>query len=90
VFKNPDPELSDGRSAGQLVDLAGAKGLAKGGARISPLHGNFLVNEGGATAADVWWLIEEARKRVRDTTGVELELEVQCWGQHDELASAGD
>jgi UDP-N-acetylmuramate dehydrogenase len=90
VFKNPDPELSDGRSAGQLVDQAGAKGLAKGGARISPLHGNFLVNTGGATAADVWWLITEARKRVRDATGVELELEVQCWGSHDSGDLVGD
>ena len=83
IFKNPDPEQSDGRGAGQLVDQAGAKGLARGGARISERHGNFIVNAGGATAADVWWLIEEARRRVLEATGVELELEVQCWGGQD-------
>ena len=44
IFKNPDPERSDGRSAGQLVDECGGKGLCRGEAVVSPLHGNFIVN----------------------------------------------
>jgi UDP-N-acetylmuramate dehydrogenase len=79
VFKNPDAEVSGGLSAGQLVDRAGGLGLARGDAMISPLHGNFLVNRGAATAADVLGLIEEVRARVAEHSGIELELEVVVW-----------
>lgn len=79
IFKNPDPETSNGRSAGRLVHELGLRGLERGAAIVSPLHGNFIVNRGGAAAADVFWLIEELRRRVADETGVELEREVRSW-----------
>jgi UDP-N-acetylmuramate dehydrogenase len=81
VFKNPDPELAGGRSAGLLVDECGGKGLSAGGARVSPKHGNFIVNTGGATAADVHTLIERVRDLVAERTGIVLETEVQVWGE---------
>jgi UDP-N-acetylmuramate dehydrogenase len=80
VFKNPDPELSAGRTAGQLIDVAGGKGLAHGDALVSEKHGNFIVNRGRARAADVLALIEELRARVADRFGVRLETEVKIWG----------
>lgn len=79
VFKNPDPELSDGRSAGQLVDQAGLLGMERGDAIISPRHGNFLVNRGSARAEDVIGLLDEVRARVAERFGVELEFEVKRW-----------
>jgi UDP-N-acetylmuramate dehydrogenase len=79
IFKNPDPELSDGRSAGLLVEAAGAKGLARGDAIVSELHGNFIVNRGRATAVDVFTLIEDVKDRVAERFGIELELEVKVW-----------
>ncbi|MEE2941615.1 MAG: FAD-binding protein [Planctomycetota bacterium] len=79
VFKNPDPEVSGGRTAGLLVDEAGGKGRRIGGAVISERHGNFLVNTGEASAEDVFTLIEETRARVAEHSGVELELEVKLW-----------
>ncbi|MEZ6014094.1 MAG: UDP-N-acetylmuramate dehydrogenase [Planctomycetota bacterium] len=79
VFKNPDPERSGGRSAGQLIDQAGGKGRRRGGAVISELHGNFLVNTGDATARDVFGLIEELQALVRDRFDVELAPEVKLW-----------
>jgi len=79
IFKNPDPELSDGRSAGQLVDQAGCKGREKGAAIVSPLHGNFITNRGGARATDVLALIDEVRQVVADDSGVQLEIEVKRW-----------
>jgi len=75
VFKNPP-----GRSAGKLIDDAGLKGIVEGGAIVSPVHGNFLVNQGGATAADVLRLIERIRQRIRAEHAVELELEVRLVG----------
>jgi UDP-N-acetylmuramate dehydrogenase len=81
VFKNPDPELSDGRSAGRLVDECGGKGRARGDAMVSPRHGNFIVNRGAATAADVLTLIEDVRDLVAQKTGLYLETEVQIWRQ---------
>lgn len=77
VFKNPDPASSGGRTAGQLIDAAGLKGTRVGGAVVSPMHANYLVNEGDATAADVRALIDVVRSGVRDASGVELELEVK-------------
>lgn len=79
IFKNPDPERSDGRSAGQLVEEVGGKGLARGDAIVSPLHGNFIVNRGKATATDVLTLIEDLRDRVAEATGLWLETEVRVW-----------
>jgi UDP-N-acetylmuramate dehydrogenase len=62
------------------VDQAGLKGLRRGGAQISEKHGNFIVNLGGAKAADVVWLIERARTAVKLKSGVDLELEIQVVG----------
>lgn len=79
IFKNPDPERSAGRSAGQLVDECGGKGLSRGDAVVSARHGNFIVNRGAATAADVLTLIEDVRDLVAQRTGISLETEVQVW-----------
>ncbi len=79
IFVNPDPEASGGRSAGRLIDEAGLKGLARGDAEISALHGNFVVNRGRARAADVLGLIDEVRARVAERFGVELVREVKVW-----------
>jgi UDP-N-acetylmuramate dehydrogenase len=76
VFKNPP-----GDSAGRLVQAAGLKGLRQGAAVISELHGNFIVNEGGATATDVAKLIERARAEVRRRFNAELESEVELVGR---------
>ena len=79
IFKNPPAEVSDGRSAGQLIEQSGAKGLSCGDAEVSERHGNFIVNRGNACAADVFELMEAIRKHVLDATGVELENEVKIW-----------
>ena len=71
VFKNPH-----GTSAGQLIDSAGLKGLRKGGAKISEVHANFIVNMGNATASDVFFLIKLAQQKVNESFGVALEPEV--------------
>lgn len=81
IFQNPEAErhlLPPGVpcSAGALIDHVGLKGERRGGARISPVHANFFVNEGGATAADVLSLIAEAKRRVFDTFGIRLEEEI--------------
>jgi UDP-N-acetylmuramate dehydrogenase len=75
VFKNPE----NAPPAGRLIDQLGLKGTRRGRAVVSPRHANFVVNEGGATAADVLGLLEEVRERVRSQAGVELELEVKVW-----------
>jgi UDP-N-acetylmuramate dehydrogenase len=76
VFKNPP-----GDSAGRLVQAAGLKGLREGKAMISDLHGNFIVNEGGATAKDVAKLIERARVEVKRRFNADLEPEVELVGR---------
>ena len=86
VFQNPQlgrDRVPDGLpfSAGALVDRAGLRGAAIGGARVSPAHGNFIVNEGHATADDVRQLIERCRREVRDRFGVELRDEVVYLGE---------
>jgi UDP-N-acetylmuramate dehydrogenase len=82
TFKNPDDERAGGRSAGQLLEAAGCKGLQVGSARFSPKHANFIENVGGrASTADVLALIAEGRRRVLDQFGVELEPEVQLLGE---------
>lgn len=80
TFKNPDDERAGGRSAGQLLEAAGCRGLRVGGARFSEKHANFVENTGAATTADVLALMAEGRRRVRDEFGVELEPEVQVLG----------
>jgi UDP-N-acetylmuramate dehydrogenase len=76
VFVNPPGDF-----AGRLIEAAGLKGAQIGGARISPLHGNFIVTKSGACAADVLALIERARTVVRERTGVSLETEVKIVGE---------
>jgi UDP-N-acetylmuramate dehydrogenase len=76
VFKNPP-----GDSAGRLVQAAGLKGLREGNAVISEMHGNFIVNEGGATAKDVAKLIERARVEVKRRFNADLEPEVELVGR---------
>lgn len=75
VFRNPE-----GDSAGRLIEAAGLKGTRLGGARISEVHANFIVNEGGATAADVVGLIHKTQMTVRDTYGIELTPEIRLLG----------
>jgi UDP-N-acetylmuramate dehydrogenase len=88
VFQNPEQgrdRVPDGIpwSAGALVDRAGLKGAAIGGARVSPTHGNFIVNEGTATAADIRRLVEQCRREVRDRFGVDLREEIIYLGDFD-------
>jgi UDP-N-acetylmuramate dehydrogenase len=80
TFKNPDDPRAEGRSAGQLLDAAGARGLTVGGARLSEKHANFVENAGEATTADVLELMAAARRIVHERFGVVLEPEVQVLG----------
>lgn len=75
-------------SAGALVDRAGLKGFAIGGARVSPTHGNFIVNEGSATAADIRRLIAHCRRIVRERFGVDLREEIVYVGDFTNVDSA--
>lgn len=81
-FRNPP----GGRSAGELIDRAGLKGVRSGGAEISPVHANYIVNRGGATSRDILSLVALARDAVRKQFGVELELEVQLWSKDGRTA----
>jgi UDP-N-acetylmuramate dehydrogenase len=74
-FRNPP-----GDRAGRLIEAAGLKGKRRGGAEISELHANFIVNTGTATAQDVAALLDLARTTVRERFGIELELEVRLIG----------
>ena len=66
------------------------RGAVRGGAQITERHSNFIANLGGATAADVLWLMAETRRRVADAEGLWLEPEICLWGfEADELASVG-
>lgn len=75
TFKNPP-----GHSAWKLIDAAGCRGLRIGGAQVSEMHCNFLINVGGATGADIEGLGEEVRRRVKAHSGVELEWEIKRIG----------
>jgi UDP-N-acetylmuramate dehydrogenase len=75
TFKNP-PD----RKAWQLIDAAGCRGLKVGDAQVSEMHCNFLINLGGASAADIETLGETVRKRVRENSGIELEWEIKRIG----------
>lgn len=81
TFKNPEDERAEGRSAGQLLEAAGCRGLRHGGARFSEKHANFVENDRDATTADVLELMAEGRRRVHERFGVELEPEVQVLGE---------
>lgn len=81
TFKNPEEERAGGRTAGQLLEAAGCRGLQVGGARLSPKHANFVENAGEASTADVLALMAEGRRRVHERFGVELEPEVQTLGE---------
>jgi UDP-N-acetylmuramate dehydrogenase len=76
VFRNPI-----GDHAARLIESCGLKGLARGGARVSEKHANFIVNpKGVASAADIEWLIDTVRKTVREKTGIDLRPEVRIVG----------
>jgi UDP-N-acetylmuramate dehydrogenase len=88
VFQNPQrgrDDVPEGIpwSAGALVDRAGMKGRAVGGARVSEAHGNFIVNDGSASARDIRQLIEECRRAVLDRFGVRLREEIVYLGEFD-------
>ncbi|ANT65999.1 UDP-N-acetylenolpyruvoylglucosamine reductase [Prosthecochloris sp. CIB 2401] len=81
VFKNPERSIGgESLSAGALIDRCGLKGYSCGGALVSELHGNFIVNTGSASAADVMKLVEVIRNRVAERFGVVLELEIGLLG----------
>ena len=85
IFMNPDPRrdrVPDGipPSAGALVDRAGLKGAVHGGARVSPTHANFIINDGSATAAEIHQLVEQCRDGVKERFGVALRNEIICLG----------
>jgi UDP-N-acetylmuramate dehydrogenase len=88
VFKNPAgpswKKEGGPRTAGQLIEAAGLKGFTIGAAQVSPLHANYFVNTGGATAADVRRLIEHVQKLVEEKFGVRLEPEVKLIGTRGE------
>lgn len=86
IFMNPDPgrdSIPDGipPSAGALVDRAGLKGVARGGARVSPTHANFVITDGSASAADIHALVEQCRTAVKEKFGVHLRNEIICLGE---------
>lgn len=73
VFRNPDCAV-----AGAIIDQSGLKGACIGGAQVSPLHANFIVNTGNAKATDVLALMQKVKQDVKEKTGIELESEVRC------------
>lgn len=75
IFKNPPNDF-----AGRLIEQAGLKGTRIGNVEVSPVHANFIVNHGGATASEVLALIALVRERVQEKFGVELELEIEIVG----------
>lgn len=88
TFRNPAGFSSTGRAddthelkAWKLIDEAGMRGARRGGAQMSPMHANFLVNTGGATAADLEGLGEEVRRKVLENSGISLEWEVMRVGE---------
>jgi UDP-N-acetylmuramate dehydrogenase len=79
MFKNPN-----GDHAGRLIEAAGLKGTRQGGAEISNVHANFFINLGDATAQDVYALIKKARDSVQAKYGIDLELEIELFGDWEE------
>jgi len=84
-FRNPPGELS----AGKLIDMAGLKGKKRGGAEVSKVHANYIVNTGNATAYDVVGLAVEVAEIVREQFKVKLAFEVDLWGESLEELIAG-
>ncbi|WML56867.1 UDP-N-acetylmuramate dehydrogenase [Neobacillus sp. PS2-9] len=76
IFRNPLPNY-----AGKLIEAAGLKGFSMGGAKISEMHGNFIVNAGNATAADVLALIQHIKDTIFNLYGVKMETEVEIVGR---------
>lgn len=76
IFKNPI-----GDYAGRLIEASGLKGLQRGGVEVSPVHANFIVHSGTATASDYYALIREVQEKVHQQQGVELELEIELVGE---------
>ncbi|WP_371395454.1 UDP-N-acetylmuramate dehydrogenase [Fretibacter rubidus] len=81
TFKNPDPAMSGGKGAWQLVDAAGGRGFTVGGAQMSEKHCNFMINMGNATAADIETLGETMRQKVKQSEGVDLHWEIRRIGR---------
>ena len=77
IFKNPSPAVS----AGRLIEELGLKGARRGGASVSTVHGNFIINEGSATAKDVLELIDFIKARAKEKRGIDLREEVEIIGQ---------
>ncbi len=91
VFQNPDPARDPWPpdlpwSAGAILERAGLKGYRDGGARVSPVHANFIVNEGGATAQQIRRLIAHCKRVVAERFGVELREEIVYLGQFNDEA----
>jgi UDP-N-acetylenolpyruvoylglucosamine reductase len=80
TFKNPGDPRAEGRTAGQLLDAAGCRGMRIGGAGFSTKHANFVENHGEATTAEVVAVMAEGRRRVQERFGITLEPEVQALG----------
>lgn len=72
VFRNPE-----GKSAGQLIEECGLKGMKRGGAKVSEIHANFIVNTNGATSEDVEFLVRKIQSEVLQKTGIRLDMEVR-------------
>jgi UDP-N-acetylmuramate dehydrogenase len=88
TFRNPVGHSSTGKAddshdlkAWKVIDDAGMRGAKRGGAQMSPMHSNFLINAGGATAADLEGLGEDVRKRVFQNAGITLEWEIMRVGE---------
>lgn len=78
TFKRPE-----GYFAAKLIQDAGLKGFCVGGAQVSEKHCGFVINKGNATSADIYTLIKEVQKRVKESAGVDIETEVICLGEFD-------
>ena len=83
VFRNPEPN-----KAGQLIEALGLKGLSVGGAQVSPIHANFIVNTGAATAAEIDQLISAVQQRIQAAHGITLHTEVKRLGPFESIALA--
>jgi UDP-N-acetylmuramate dehydrogenase len=83
VFRNPEPH-----KAGQLIEALGLKGLSLGGAQVSPIHANFIVNTGAATATEIDQLIGAVQQRIQAAHGITLHTEVKRLGPFEGIALA--
>lgn len=94
VFKNPAgpswKQAGGQRTAGQLIEAAGLKGFSIGGAQVSPMHANYFVNTGSATASDVKKLIAHVQRTVQDRFGVKMEPEVKLIGTRGEYLNSSE